>query len=77
MPTLAANVVPPLPGRFVRHSAWVHARRLLSSQQQQQETQSAMKSYETLKVERVRDKVVHVELNRPDKRNSMNVAFWR
>ncbi|KAJ7303915.1 hypothetical protein JRQ81_011427 [Phrynocephalus forsythii] len=43
-----------------------------------QEKRSAMDtSYETLKLERVRDKVLHVELNRPEKRNAMNSAFWR
>ncbi|KAL8219863.1 UNVERIFIED_CONTAM: putative enoyl CoA hydratase, partial [Gekko kuhli] len=39
--------------------------------------QDALDSYETLKVERVREKVLHVELNRPEKRNAMNAAFWR
>lgn len=34
-------------------------------------------TYETLKVTQARDKVLHVELNRPDKRNAMNKAFWR
>ncbi|KAH1181249.1 hypothetical protein KIL84_002183 [Mauremys mutica] len=37
----------------------------------------ASHSYETLKVSRVREKVFHVELNRPDKRNAMNTVFWR
>ncbi|XP_067412824.1 delta(3,5)-Delta(2,4)-dienoyl-CoA isomerase, mitochondrial isoform X3 [Emydura macquarii macquarii] len=37
----------------------------------------ASHSYETLKVSRVREKVFHVELNRPDKRNAMNSVFWR
>uniref|UniRef100_A0A8C8RVU7 Delta(3,5)-Delta(2,4)-dienoyl-CoA isomerase, mitochondrial n=1 Tax=Pelusios castaneus TaxID=367368 RepID=A0A8C8RVU7_9SAUR len=37
----------------------------------------ASHSYETLKVSQVREKVLHVELNRPDKRNAMNAAFWR
>ncbi|CAM2110389.1 unnamed protein product [Caretta caretta] len=37
----------------------------------------ASHSYETLKVSRVREKVFHVELNRPDKRNAMNAVFWR
>ncbi|XP_078517317.1 delta(3,5)-Delta(2,4)-dienoyl-CoA isomerase, mitochondrial isoform X2 [Lissotriton helveticus] len=34
-------------------------------------------TYETLKVTQARDKVLHVELNRPEKRNAMNQAFWR
>ncbi|XP_044291161.1 delta(3,5)-Delta(2,4)-dienoyl-CoA isomerase, mitochondrial [Varanus komodoensis] len=49
--------------------------RTMSSQQQQK--QNSSDSYETLKVERVRDKVLHVEINRPEKRNAMNAAFWR
>ncbi|OXB52580.1 hypothetical protein ASZ78_009655 [Callipepla squamata] len=34
-------------------------------------------SFETLRVTSARDHVLHVELNRPEKRNAMNVAFWR
>ncbi|KAK2181803.1 hypothetical protein NP493_375g01048 [Ridgeia piscesae] len=34
-------------------------------------------TFETLKVTRPKDFVLHVELNRPEKRNSMNEAFWR
>ncbi|XP_062454280.1 delta(3,5)-Delta(2,4)-dienoyl-CoA isomerase, mitochondrial [Rhea pennata] len=34
-------------------------------------------SYETLRVTPARDRVLHVELHRPEKRNAMNVAFWR
>ncbi|XP_005987949.1 delta(3,5)-Delta(2,4)-dienoyl-CoA isomerase, mitochondrial [Latimeria chalumnae] len=34
-------------------------------------------NYESLKVSQARDHVLHVELNRPDKRNAMNRAFWR
>ncbi|XP_048355195.1 delta(3,5)-Delta(2,4)-dienoyl-CoA isomerase, mitochondrial [Sphaerodactylus townsendi] len=48
--------------------------RLMSAQP---EKQDALGSYETLKVERVREKVLHVEINRPEKRNAMNSAFWR
>ncbi|XP_046545259.1 delta(3,5)-Delta(2,4)-dienoyl-CoA isomerase, mitochondrial-like isoform X2 [Haliotis rubra] len=33
--------------------------------------------FETLNVTRPRDMVVQVELNRPEKRNAMNQAFWR
>lgn len=43
----------------------------------QPEKRDYLDSYETLKLTRVRDKVLHVELNRPDKRNAMNAAFWR
>ncbi|XP_013930869.1 PREDICTED: delta(3,5)-Delta(2,4)-dienoyl-CoA isomerase, mitochondrial-like, partial [Thamnophis sirtalis] len=46
-------------------------------QQQQQPPPNSLPAYETLKLERVREKVLHVELNRPEKRNAMNVAFWR
>ncbi|KAJ6663857.1 hypothetical protein lerEdw1_009937 [Lerista edwardsae] len=49
--------------------------RLMASQQQ--EKRDYLDSYETLKLTRVREKVLHVELNRPDKLNSMNAAFWR
>lgn len=34
-------------------------------------------NYETLNVTTPRDHVFHVELNRPEKRNAMNKAFWR
>ena len=34
-------------------------------------------NFETLKVTRPKDFVLHVELNRPEKRNAMNTAFWR
>eukprot|EP01061_Rhynchopus_euleeides_P006037 TRINITY_DN1511_c0_g1_i4.p1 TRINITY_DN1511_c0_g1~~TRINITY_DN1511_c0_g1_i4.p1 ORF type:complete len:273 (+),score=115.57 TRINITY_DN1511_c0_g1_i4:79-897(+) len=33
--------------------------------------------YETLEVEDVGDNVLHVRINRPEKRNAMNAAFWR
>ncbi|XP_015680280.1 delta(3,5)-Delta(2,4)-dienoyl-CoA isomerase, mitochondrial [Protobothrops mucrosquamatus] len=51
----------------------------MASKQQQssQQQPNALPTYETLKLERVRDKVLHVELNRPEKRNAMNIAFWR
>lgn len=35
------------------------------------------RSFETLRVMPVQGRVLHVELNRPEKRNAMNVAFWR
>ncbi|XP_069602660.1 delta(3,5)-Delta(2,4)-dienoyl-CoA isomerase, mitochondrial-like isoform X1 [Ranitomeya imitator] len=34
-------------------------------------------SYETLKVTTPADHIYHVEINRPEKRNAMNKAFWR
>ncbi|KFO29616.1 Delta(3,5)-Delta(2,4)-dienoyl-CoA isomerase, mitochondrial [Fukomys damarensis] len=34
-------------------------------------------SYESLKVTSAQKHVLHVQLNRPDKRNAMNKAFWR
>ncbi|XP_029427191.1 delta(3,5)-Delta(2,4)-dienoyl-CoA isomerase, mitochondrial isoform X2 [Rhinatrema bivittatum] len=34
-------------------------------------------SYSTLKVSQTADKMLHVELNRPEKMNAMNKAFWR
>ncbi|XP_076098820.1 delta(3,5)-Delta(2,4)-dienoyl-CoA isomerase, mitochondrial-like isoform X1 [Mytilus galloprovincialis] len=33
--------------------------------------------FETLKVSSPREDVAHVELNRPDRLNAMNIAFWR
>ncbi|XP_069500309.1 delta(3,5)-Delta(2,4)-dienoyl-CoA isomerase, mitochondrial isoform X3 [Ambystoma mexicanum] len=42
-----------------------------------QGTTGVLHTYETLKVSQARDKVLHVELNRPEKRNAMNQAFWR
>ncbi|XP_040179256.1 delta(3,5)-Delta(2,4)-dienoyl-CoA isomerase, mitochondrial isoform X1 [Rana temporaria] len=33
--------------------------------------------YETLKVTTPKDNIFHVEINRPEKRNAMNKAFWR
>ena len=34
-------------------------------------------TFETLAVSKPQEHVVQVELNRPDKRNAMNKAFWR
>jgi len=39
-------------------------------------TSSAYK-FETLNVTEPSEFVYHVEINRPDKRNSMNKTFWR
>jgi delta(3,5)-delta(2,4)-dienoyl-CoA isomerase len=33
-------------------------------------------NFTTLKVSRPREFVVHVELNRPQRLNAMNAAFW-
>ncbi|XP_069842719.1 delta(3,5)-Delta(2,4)-dienoyl-CoA isomerase, mitochondrial isoform X2 [Dendropsophus ebraccatus] len=41
------------------------------------ETGLSSYSYETLKVTTPVDHVFHVEINRPEKRNAMNKAFWR
>ncbi|KAM3829906.1 delta(3,5)-Delta(2,4)-dienoyl-CoA isomerase, mitochondrial [Vipera latastei] len=54
--------------------------RVMASKQQQsppQQQPNSLPTYETLKLERVREKVLHVEINRPEKRNAMNIAFWR
>ncbi|XP_043913233.1 delta(3,5)-Delta(2,4)-dienoyl-CoA isomerase, mitochondrial isoform X4 [Protopterus annectens] len=34
-------------------------------------------NYETLKVSQPKENILHVELNRPEKRNALNRAFWR
>ncbi|KAJ3286342.1 putative enoyl CoA hydratase [Blyttiomyces sp. JEL0837] len=39
--------------------------------------QVSVKDYETLRVTRVGEHVLHVELNRPKKLNAMNNVFWR
>ncbi|XP_074786878.1 delta(3,5)-Delta(2,4)-dienoyl-CoA isomerase, mitochondrial [Athene noctua] len=41
------------------------------------ERRSPARSFETLRVTPEGDHVLHVELHRPEKRNAMNVAFWR
>ncbi|MEE6490530.1 hypothetical protein FKM82_015898 [Ascaphus truei] len=41
------------------------------------EVEGPVYSYETLKVTQASEHVLHVELNRPEKRNAMNKAFWR
>lgn len=40
-------------------------------------SESQNRSYETLSVTTAAPFVSHVTLNRPDKRNAMNRAFWR
>uniref|UniRef100_A0A0B8RRY5 Delta(3,5)-Delta(2,4)-dienoyl-CoA isomerase, mitochondrial n=1 Tax=Philothamnus irregularis TaxID=1899461 RepID=A0A0B8RRY5_9SAUR len=64
------------------HPASCRGFRIMASKPQQQQQPSepqsnSLPTYETLKLERVREKVLHVELNRPEKRNAMNNAFWR
>ncbi|XP_066495156.1 delta(3,5)-Delta(2,4)-dienoyl-CoA isomerase, mitochondrial [Tiliqua scincoides] len=67
-----------LRGLLSRHLARHNTPRLgLRLMASQPEKRDYLDSYETLKLARVRDKVLHVELNRPDKRNAMNAAFWR
>jgi len=34
-------------------------------------------NFETLKVSSPKEFVYHVEINRPDKRNAMNIPFWK
>ncbi|XP_054855891.1 delta(3,5)-Delta(2,4)-dienoyl-CoA isomerase, mitochondrial [Eublepharis macularius] len=67
-----------LRGLLRRRLSVYHASGLISRPlSAQPEKEGAPHSYETLKVEQVRDNVLHVELNRPEKRNAMNIAFWR
>ena len=40
-------------------------------------SQAAKYQYETLAVSIPEPHVAHVELNRPEKGNAMNLAFWR
>ncbi|XP_053257836.1 delta(3,5)-Delta(2,4)-dienoyl-CoA isomerase, mitochondrial [Podarcis raffonei] len=64
-----------LPRHLLTRPAPCLSLRTMSSQPP--EKPKALDTYETLKLERVKDKVLHVELNRPEKRNAMNAAFWR
>ncbi|NP_001086341.1 enoyl-CoA hydratase 1, peroxisomal L homeolog [Xenopus laevis] len=41
------------------------------------EAESSKYQYESLKVALVPNHIIHVEINRPEKRNAMNKAFWR
>ena len=38
---------------------------------------TSLPTFETLRVQKPSEHVVHVELNRPERRNAMNTAFWR
>ncbi|XP_074075119.1 delta(3,5)-Delta(2,4)-dienoyl-CoA isomerase, mitochondrial isoform X2 [Macrotis lagotis] len=40
-------------------------------------SQAKEHDYESLKVTKAGDHVLHVQINRPEKRNAMNRAFWR
>ncbi|XP_012291426.2 delta(3,5)-Delta(2,4)-dienoyl-CoA isomerase, mitochondrial isoform X2 [Aotus nancymaae] len=56
--------------------------RLTGSSAQQEASRVALgeapdHSYESLRVTSVQKHVLHVQLNRPDKRNAMNRVFWR
>ncbi|XP_044523343.1 delta(3,5)-Delta(2,4)-dienoyl-CoA isomerase, mitochondrial [Gracilinanus agilis] len=53
--------------------------RPVSSSQElaQSQSQAQDHNYESLKVTPVGDHVLHVQMNRPEKRNAMNRAFWR
>lgn len=63
-----------LRGRLSVYRAPRLSSRMMSAEVKKEDT---LDTFETLKVERVRDQVLHVELNRPEKRNAMNAAFWR
>ncbi|NP_001005704.1 delta(3,5)-Delta(2,4)-dienoyl-CoA isomerase, mitochondrial [Xenopus tropicalis] len=41
------------------------------------EAETSIYQYESLKVSQVPNHIIHVEINRPEKRNAMNKAFWR
>ncbi|XP_036602209.1 delta(3,5)-Delta(2,4)-dienoyl-CoA isomerase, mitochondrial [Trichosurus vulpecula] len=51
--------------------------RPLSSSKELAATPAKEHDYESLKVTEAGDHVLHVEINRPEKRNAMNKAFWR
>ncbi|XP_007491846.1 delta(3,5)-Delta(2,4)-dienoyl-CoA isomerase, mitochondrial [Monodelphis domestica] len=51
--------------------------RPLSSSQELAQSQAQDQDYESLKVTPVGEHVLHVQMNRPEKRNAMNRAFWR
>ncbi|XP_067831172.1 delta(3,5)-Delta(2,4)-dienoyl-CoA isomerase, mitochondrial isoform X2 [Heptranchias perlo] len=69
--------------RFVRGARTVRQRLFQSLQigmrAMSAEAQDMVPSYsfETLRVSQARDSVLHVELNRPEKRNAMNKTLWR
>ncbi|XP_072464429.1 delta(3,5)-Delta(2,4)-dienoyl-CoA isomerase, mitochondrial [Notamacropus eugenii] len=51
--------------------------RPMSSSTELAATQAKEHDYESLKVTQVGNHILHVEINRPEKRNAMNKAFWR
>uniref|UniRef100_UPI00398F1BD3 delta(3,5)-Delta(2,4)-dienoyl-CoA isomerase, mitochondrial isoform X2 n=1 Tax=Pristiophorus japonicus TaxID=55135 RepID=UPI00398F1BD3 len=61
------------PGRGLLQSLQIGTRSLSAG------TRNMAPSYdfETLRVSQARDDVLHVELNRPEKRNAMNKTLWR
>lgn len=64
------------------YSALKPRQALLASHNSASNTKAKMNStnaytFETLAVTRPQDHVIQVELNRPEKRNAMNQAFWR
>lgn len=63
---------PPSPIRPLPTAFWLLTRTMASGAAEPQR-----RSFETLRVMPVQGRVLHVELNRPEKRNAMNVAFWR
>ncbi|XP_027711253.1 delta(3,5)-Delta(2,4)-dienoyl-CoA isomerase, mitochondrial [Vombatus ursinus] len=51
--------------------------RPVSSSEELSASQAKEHNYESLKVTEAGDHILHVQLNRPEKRNAMNRAFWR
>ncbi|XP_068934713.1 delta(3,5)-Delta(2,4)-dienoyl-CoA isomerase, mitochondrial isoform X2 [Petaurus breviceps papuanus] len=49
----------------------------MSSSKKLAESQAKEHDYESLKVTEAGSHVLHVQINRPEKRNAMNRAFWR
>ncbi|CAJ0929854.1 unnamed protein product [Ranitomeya imitator] len=60
-------------GRIAKHIY----RAILRLQNMSSDATMSSYSYETLKVTTPADHIYHVEINRPEKRNAMNKAFWR
>lgn len=73
-PTLPHPLTPPPPPpiRPLPTAFWLLTRTMASGAAEPQR-----RSFETLRVMPVQGRVLHVELNRPEKRNAMNGAFWR
>ncbi|XP_043854664.1 delta(3,5)-Delta(2,4)-dienoyl-CoA isomerase, mitochondrial [Dromiciops gliroides] len=51
--------------------------RPMSSSKEHAASQAEDHDYESLKVTKAGDHILHVQINRPEKRNAMNRAFWR